>query len=419
MWILYQILFVISLLLSAPVLLVRRGSHYLSTLSGRLGRPGANPNRGALWLHAVSVGEVGVAATLAAALPEKDELLVTTITPTGQERARAQLGERGAVTYLPFDLGFAIRRFLNRYSPRALVLVEGDYWPLLLRHVGRRQLPIVVVNGRVGDRSYRRLRRLRPFLSPLYSRVQAFAMQTDSDRERLISLGVPPDRVITAGNLKYETAEPAPHPELEQKLQSLAAGRALLIAGSTMRGEEDLVLSAFARANTSGGLFLVIAPRHPERWNEVADLLDGRDASWQRRSDLGAETRADVILLDSLGELAALYRIAQGAFIGGTLIPAGGHNPLEAARYGTPVVVGPSMDNFREIAAHFDGASAWARVTDESQLAETWGHWQQEPVSAEDLGNRGRALFDANRGSLARTMEIVGPVLDLPARDRS
>ena len=413
MWILYQILFVLSLLLSAPVLLLRRGSHYLATLAGRLGRPGETPNEGALWLHAVSVGEVGVAATLAEGISVSERLLITTITPTGQAQARRQLGVRGAITYLPFDLGFAIRRFLNRYSPRGLVLVEGDYWPLLLHHVGRRGIPVVVVNGRVGDRSFQRLRRLRPLLKPLFSQVKAFGMQTDADRERLISLGVPADRVQTTGNLKYETREPERNPQLEQQLRELAGDRTVLVAGSTMRGEEELVLGAFDDASAGGSLFLILAPRHPERWDEVAALLDTRGRPWLRRSGLANGAPADILLLDSLGELANLYRLAGGAFIGGTLVPTGGHNPLEAARFGTPVAVGPSMENFREIAEHFDAAAAWARVANPAALAAVWRQWSADPDIASEIGARGQALVDRNRGALRRTLAAIRGELDL------
>src|SRR3954468_20767023 len=200
-WIFYQLAAAIVLLAAGPFLLARRGGHYLPTLSGRLGRapgPGETPAPGALWLHAVSVGEVGVAATLARALPPEVPLLVTTVTPTGQERARAEFpgrAGRAEVAYLPFDLGFAVRRFFRRHQPAALVLVEGDYWPLLLREGRRRGLPVAVINGRVGDRSFRRMGRLRPPLGPLFAAVCRFGVQTADDRDRLVELGIDPGRV--------------------------------------------------------------------------------------------------------------------------------------------------------------------------------------------------------------------------------
>src|SRR6185295_12371825 len=235
LWGLYQLAAGAALVVAGPFLLLRRGGHYLPTLPGRLGRAaGPDGVRGALWLHAVSVGEVGVAATLARALPQTTPLLVTTVTPTGQERARAAFAGRAEVAYLPFDLGFAVRRFFRRHEPRALVLVEGDYWPLVLREARRRGLPIAVVNGRVGDRGFRRLRRL---LRPLFSGVERFGVQAGQDRDRLAALGLDSGRIAVTGNLKYESPEPARKPELEEALRDLAAGRPILLAGSTMPGE--------------------------------------------------------------------------------------------------------------------------------------------------------------------------------------
>ncbi|HVG08092.1 MAG TPA: 3-deoxy-D-manno-octulosonic acid transferase [Thermoanaerobaculia bacterium] len=425
---LYQLAAGAALLIGGPFLLARRGSHYLPTLSGRLGSsttsvmPRGGPG-GFVWIHAVSVGEVAVAATLIKALPPGLPLLVTTVTPTGQERARALFQDRAEIAYLPFDLGFAVRRFFDRFQPRALVLVEGDYWPLVLSEAKRRGLPVATVNGRVGDRSYGRMRKLRPLLGYLFSRVDRFGVQSAEDRERLVSLGVPAERVTVTGNLKYESPEPAVKPDLEERLRALAAGRPILLAGSTTPGEEEQVLDAFARLG--GRALLVIAPRHPERWDEVAALL-GPNAI--RRSAIGLipfplspalspvpgereSLRPDVVLLDSLGELAGLYRIAAGAFIGGTLAPKGGHNPLEPARFGVPVAAGPSMHNFRDMAERFDRAHAWRRVKDAEELAAVWGEWIEDPAAAREQGGRALQLLEENRGALGRTLEMLGPIL--------
>lgn len=436
MWLLYQAVLALALLVAAPVLLARRARHYLPTLAGRLGAaagggaelpPAARP----LWLHAVSVGEAAVAATVVRALPGELPLLVTTITPTGQERAEKTVGARAAVAYLPFDLGFAVGRFFRRYRPRALVLIEGDYWPLVLRAARRRGLPVVVVNGRVGDRSFRRMRRLRPLLGSLFDPVDRFGVQTVGDRERLIALGVPGERVTVTGNLKFEFAEPPANPELGRRIRALASGRPVLVAGSTMAGEEDLVLDAFAGLGSGGGgerALLVIAPRHPERFDEVARLVAERGAGCLRRSRLIGESCADrdsvsgarpaVLLLDSLGELAGLYRHAAAAFIGGTLVPTGGHNPIEAARFGVPVVAGPSMENFREIAAAFDRAGGWRRAADAGELGEVWRRWLDDPAAAREVGSRGAALVAENRGALARTLAVLGPLAAPPGEHR-
>ncbi|MEA2562987.1 MAG: 3-deoxy-D-manno-octulosonic-acid transferase [Acidobacteriota bacterium] len=411
---LYQLAAGAFLLIAGPFLLARRGSHYLPTLSGRLGSsttsvvPRGGPG-GFVWIHAVSVGEVAVAATLIKALPPGLPLLVTTVTPTGQERARALFRDRAEIAYLPFDLGFAVRRFFDRFQPRALVLVEGDYWPLVLSEARRRGLPVAVINGRVGDRSYGRMRRmgrLRPLLGYLFSRVDRFGVQSTEDRDRLVSLGVPAERITVTGNLKYESPEPAVKPDLEERLRALAAGRPILLAGSTTPGEEEQVLDAFSRLG--GRALLVIAPRHPERWDEVAALL-GPNAV--RRSAIPEGSKPDIVLLDSLGELAGLYRIAAGAFIGGTLAPKGGHNPLEPARFGVPVAVGPSMHNFRDMAERFDRAHAWRRVKDAEELAAVWGEWIADPGAAREQGGQALLLLEENRGALGRTLEMLEPVL--------
>lgn len=428
------------LLVSAPFLLLGRGAHYLPTVAGRLGGWGGEgePRRGGLWLHAVSVGEVAVASTLARGLPEvaaRPITVVTTVTPTGQERARAAFGGAASVAYLPFDLGVPVARFFRRFEPRALVLVEGDYWPLVLRAAARRDLPVAVVNGRVGDRSFRRMRRLRRLLGPLLGRVARFGMQTGDDAARLFELGVPAERVTVTGNLKYESPEPPALPALEATVRTLAADRPVLVAGSTMAGEEERVLDAFRAAGGGARALLVIAPRHPERWGEVAALLDrfagAGDLAWTRRSGLpapGEEAfpfgstgsagpgRIDVLLLDSLGELASLYRGAAGAFVGGTLVATGGHNPLEAARWGVPVAVGPSMENFREMADDFDRRGAWARAADADELGRVLRGWLDDPEAARALGARGRELVEANRGALARTLALLAPVLGAAER---
>jgi 3-deoxy-D-manno-octulosonic-acid transferase len=353
------------------------------------------------------VGEVGVAAALARALPPEIPLLVTTVTPTGQEQARKAFAGRAGVAYLPFDLGFAVRRFFRRHGPRALILVEGDYWPLVLREARRRGLPIAVVNGRVGDRGFRRMRRLRPLLGPLFAGVGRFGVQSGLDRDRLVALGVDPGRVTVTGNLKYEPTEPARKPELEAALTALAAGRPILLAGSTMAQEEAMVLDAFQAAGGGDKALLVLAPRHPERWNEVDALLLSRGENAVRRTALSAQGRPSVVLLDSLGELAGLYRLAAAAFIGGTLVPTGGHNPLEAARFGVPLAVGPSMHNFREMAEAFDRASAWRRVQDAAGLGAVWREWLEDRSSGRATGERALRLVEENRGALGRTVEML------------
>lgn len=432
-WLLYQLAIAIAMLVAAPVLLAGRGRHYLATLRGRLGFAeeslGQRPHpAGGVWVHAVSVGEVAVAATLIARLPEGLPLVVTTVTPTGQQRARTLFSDSSlrpaTVSYLPFDLGFAVARFLRRFDPALLILIEGDYWPLILESARRRGMPVAVVNGRVGERSSRRLRRF-PISSRrlFFAAVECFGVQTEEDRRRLVAGGADRERILVTGNLKFDSTPPAAKPRLEAAIQQLAGGRPILLAGSTMLGEDEILLDAFRRLGP-GRALLLIAPRHPERFDAVARLIRARSFSCQRRSEMEIRSMAtmdpiqptetsatDVVLLDTLGELASLYRIADIAFIGGTLAPTGGHNPLEPAHFAVPTVVGPSMENFREMAERFDDAVAWRRVEGADDLSKLWCRWLDHPDEARGVGQRAAELLKTNRGALDRTIALLAPCL--------
>lgn len=422
MWFLYQLLYGLALLILAPWMLLRRGLGTIRVAGSRLGRSREPGQRRSLWIHAVSVGEVGVAGTLIDALPSTQPIVLTTVTPTGQARARAQWSDRARIAYLPFDFGFALRRFMCKFDPIGLISVEGDRWPLMLRVLKQARLPVMVVNGRISDRTYRRMTRMRPLLAPLLRPIDLFALQSEHDRDRLLSLGVDEARIAVTGNLKFDSPAPTPQPELESEVRHLANGRPILVAGSTMAQEEEIVLAAFERAGGGQAALLVLAPRHPERWDEVAQLLQRTGLRFVRRSQGATAESPDVLLLDSLGELAALYRIARAAFVGGTLVPTGGHNPLEAMRFAVPVVVGPSMENFRDMAEQFDRAEAWRRVHDAAELGGVWKHWLDSEVAAREDGGRGREIVNSNRGALEKTIELLDPILhpiDTGARESS
>jgi 3-deoxy-D-manno-octulosonic-acid transferase len=321
------------------------------------------------------------------------------------------------VAYLPFDLGFAVRRFFERYRPGALVLVEGDYWPLVLTEARRRGVPVAVVNGRVGDRSFGRMTKLAPLARRLLMGADLLGVQDPEDRRRLIRLGVPGERVQVTGNIKYDAPEPVLSRELAALADGLSGGRRVLVAGSTMPGEEEQVLEAFEAAGGGERALLVLAPRHPERWQEVDRLLAAwcaaRGTGYVRRSVPASPYPAvfSVLLLDSLGELAGLYRLAAAAFVGGTLVDTGGHNPLEAARFGVPIAAGPSMRNFRDMAERFGRAGAWRRVANAAELGAAWREWLDDPEESARQGGRARALVQANRGALGRTLDLLAPIL--------
>lgn len=424
MWILYQLVVLVLLAVAAPVLLLKRWGHYAPTLRARLGFADEAPHGHPLWIHAVSVGEVEVARTLVRALHSAgtlvpQQIVVTTVTPTGQERARAALRDV-RVDYLPFELGFSIRRFFRRNRPERLVLVEGELWPLVLRHTTRRGCPIVMINGRISDRSFPRLRRLRPLLGPLLDPIRHFGVQAQQDRDRLLALGVDDHRITVTGNLKFDAGAPPTLPALEAAVRGLAGDRPILVAGSTMAGEDEAVLEALQQLSDIDPL-LVLAPRHPERFAEAADAAAARGFAVRRRStlDLGPdsstatpasmapETQCQVLVLDSLGELATAYSWATGAFVGGTLVPTGGHNPLEPARCGAPTCVGPSMENFREMEQAFDAAGAWHRVEDSDGLAEAWRRWIEQPDSAAAQSERARVLLQRNQGAVEKTLDLL------------
>lgn len=424
MWLLYQAAMLAALVLAGPLLLVKRGRHYLPTLYGRFGRSQHAPAAHPLWIHAVSVGEVEVAATFLRNLSSEDAHppLITTVTPTGQQRAQSLMGKTARVAYLPFELGFAQTAFLRRNSPACLVLVEGELWPLLQRNLKKRSIPIVMVNGRISDRSFRRLQvvqRIAPAaLRPLLDPVDHFGVQSAQDRDRLLALDVDSDRVSVTGNLKFDAAAPAALDELAELVRQQAGERDILVAGSTMAREEELVLDAYAQLCESDSAtppMLILAPRHPERFLEVEQLCLERQLACTRRSTLdpasstspATNAQPDILLLDTLGELASTYRWSKAAFVGGTLVPTGGHNPIEPARCGAPTVVGPSMENFKEIAAAFDAEKAWAQVDSAAGLAEVWRRWLEQPDQAEAVAQRATQLLESNTGATARSIELL------------
>jgi len=278
---------------------------------------------------------------------------------------------------------------------------------------------VAVLNARISDRSYGRMKRAgslyRRFLLDPLGRLGA---QSPQDEERLLSLGARKARTSLTGNLKFDTPEPVPVAGLEQALRDLAADRPILVAGSTMPGEEPIVIDAFERLDREA--LLVLAPRHPERFDEVWREVEARLLPAMRRSGIAAAGGAGppasppgIVLLDSLGELASIYRLAAAAFIGGTLVPTGGHNPIEAARFGVPVLVGPSMENFRRIARDLEAADGLTLAADGEALTEAWRRLLDHPAEAAGQGRRGLAIVDRNRGAVERSVELLNELVDL------
>lgn len=403
----------LDLLLVQPFLALARGGEYRRFLVGRMGGRTQPAGRGGLWIQAPAAGEIRLAASLLRTLPESLPVVITTYFGNGnsQRLAREAFGDRVALAYLPYPLEPALLRFRRHFAPRAYLQIESRGWPLLPASLHAPRIPLTLVNAYVAERQRRQLE--RPLLRPLLTRLSAVGAQSEEDRERLVELGVPRERVAVTGNLKFELPEPEPIPELETRLRSLAGGRPILVAGSVEPGDESLaVLEAFGDLGGGAHALLLLAPRGPKVAGEVETLARREGYETVRRTALPDSGRPDVVLLDSLGELARLYRLATAAFVGATLVPRGGHNPLEAARFGVPVAVGPSMQHFESIATLFDRAAAWRRVGDASELAAVWKSWLDDPAAARDVGERGSRLIEENRGALQRSLELLEPVLE-------
>lgn len=372
---------------------------------------------GRIWIHAVSVGEslsaVPLVRMLRSRRPEV-ELFFSTITLTGQEVAGRTLGStvQGRF-YFPFDLPWTCAAFLEEIRPDVVALLETEIWPNFIAACAARGIPVVVLNGRISERSFRGYARLRFLFGRVFRSVAAFSVQTAQDARRLVALGVDAGSVTVAGNMKFDAAAPADGPSAFRSwlLAAKEKGAAWIVAGSTHEGEDREVLRALKAARgCSPSVRLVLAPRHPERFEAVAALCGEEGLGVARRTRIGApgeESCAPVVLLDTMGELTAAYGAADIAFVGGSLVPKGGHNILEPARFGVPVVVGPHMENFREIADIFAGGDALVRVESGAALAETLARWAVAPAPFAAAGRRGRELVDAFRGAAERNAELV------------
>jgi 3-deoxy-D-manno-octulosonic-acid transferase len=418
----YSFFLAVAFALALPYYLWRdRGSgRYRRTFRERMGRLPAGlpaPSSPSVWVHAVSVGETLTARPLLRALRERfpdRPLFLSTTTVTGASVAQRDAGGADGVLFAPFDWPGPVRRVLGRLQPALLVLMETELWPNLIHEARRRGTRVAVVNGRLSPRSFARYRRVRRWLARVLGEVDAFLMQGDAHAQRMLALGAPGDRVRVAGNLKYDAvAEPLPPQELAALIPAGTPEAPLWIAGSTVAGEETLVLDALRRARAATpGLRLLLVPRHPERFAEAAALSERAGLKTRRRSALDAPwTDGDVLVLDTLGELPRLYALATVVFVGGSLVPAGGHNVLEAAVAGRPVIVGPHMDNFQEIADELAADGALLRADSADALGDLVASLIADPARAEEVGRRARAVVDRNRGAVQRTVEALAALV--------
>ena len=411
-----------------------RHNKYVGSFRQRLGSLPVSFNLdgdASIWVHAVSVGEVLAARPILSELRRQYptlRLFLSTTTRTGQELARRSVSDVDGVFYFPFDWTFAVRRTLDIVRPRMFLMVETEIWPNLLRECRRRGIHTVMINGRVSHRSFPRYRLVRPLFRRVLGDVDRFCVQGEETARRLVELGADRARITVTGSLKFDSlavaSRPGRGPERVLRFFRVSPHRPVLMAGSTQRGEEEAVIRAFnrIRATTSGsGALLVIAARHPERFGEVERLCRHEGLATIRRSELriDAEPRADTVILDTIGELAHLYQIATVVFVGGSLVPAGGHNILEPAAFGKPIVFGPHMENFAEIAETFLAYDAAIQVRSERELEQTLAALMSDPVRRARLGAAARALIDSNRGARDKTMAVIAEVLPPGERPRA
>jgi len=444
MYIVYSLLLGFLALISLPwwLLQMARLGKYRAGFRERLGlvpsrlQNGGLGHAGCIWIHAVSVGEVLAVSQLVGELTKADpsrHVFVSTTTATGQALARQRFGET-RVFYMPLDFTFAIRPYLRALRPSVLILAETEFWPNLLHSAHRHGAPVAVVNARISDRSFPRYCRFREFFSRVLSNVDLFLAQTDEDARRLRAIGAPEARVAVSGNLKFDIRLSSGSAITEDLRRAIATGVGLkdapvIVCGSTTEGEEEYVLAAFRQVlQEFPAAVMILAPRHPERFEKVAGLIAASGISFVRRStwnrqDTTAALKGSIFLLDSVGELASVYALAGVAFVGGSLVPLGGHNILEPAQHGVAVLTGPHTFNFREIvriftepekasekkAAKAEGPGLLVVTTE--NLGSVICELLRNPRERERLGRRARELFLENTGATKKTLAALEPLL--------
>ncbi|MFZ0135648.1 MAG: 3-deoxy-D-manno-octulosonic acid transferase [Candidatus Sulfotelmatobacter sp.] len=422
---LYSVVLAVAMLVSLPYWLFQMARHgkYSKGLAERLGRLPSRlqlprEQELAIWVHAVSVGEVlavaGLVEELRQRFPQR-RIFISTTTDSGQALARKRFGDAN-VFYFPMDFAFAIRPYLRALRPRMVVIAETEFWPNFLRLAHASGARVAVVNARISDRSFSSYRRFRGFLRRVLANVDLFLAQTPEDASRLRDIGAAPERVRVTGNLKFDIPAPAPPAIVESVRKSIAATGVgpVLVCGSTVEGEESLLLKAFENLLVQHPrAVMILAPRHPERFAAVAALLEQMSIRFLRRSLWNGEPlTSGVLLLDTIGELAALYALADIAFVGGSLVPRGGHNIIEPAQHGVATVVGNHTENFRDIVSLFESRDA-VRIVGLAELPLVFLELLANDEERRTLGQRAAETMRSQIGATART---AGELQELLAR---
>ena len=416
---LYNLLSYLALIPYAGLFLFRSVSNpaYRRNLGQRFGF-GFPRIRESIWLHAVSVGEVQAALPLVRALRRRYpdvRLLVTTVTPTGAARVRAVFGDDVEHSYIPFEFPYAIKRFFRAVNPQAALIMETEIWPNLYRACGVRRIPLVLVSARISPRSVPGYARMLPMIRETLSHGIIIAAQSQSDADRFLALGADPARTTVMGNIKFDVELPEGTRAAGVRLRQETIGdRLVWIAASTHRGEEQQVLDAHRTLLVRHPeLLLILVPRHPERFAEVQKLVEKSGFEMISRTDGSPCDHATQVLLgDTMGEMPLFFAASDIAFIAGSLVPIGGHNLLEPAAQGLPVITGPYNSNAQGIADLFVELDACRRVADWQELATVVGECLENPRAAQRLGMNALALLEQNRGALARLLSLLDPLLD-------
>src|SRR5438105_2069563 len=417
MFLVYEGLLYLVFLLALPFFLLTgllRGK-YLSNFTERAGfyRSPAAPHD--LWVHAVSVGETLAARPILDQVllrRPKTSIVFTTTTITGQAQAR-RLFPEATITYFPFDFSSSVRRFLDHHRPRVFATMETEIWPNVTRLSRAAGLRLILANGRLSDRSFPRYRLLRPIVARILRQYDRVLAREETDRKRFIAIGAPADRVELTGNVKFDFAPDNQPLPIGPQLATLIASRPVLILGSTVEGEDEAILPEIEVFVQERNAFLIVAPRRPERFEIVAGLLATTSLNFVRRSEISVGDRrpANVLLLDTIGELSRVYRYGTVAFVGGSLVHSGGHNPIEPAAAGIPVCFGPHMSNFREIASTFLQNDAAVEVRSPEALVEFAQRMFDDRTARQELGDRARRTVERNRGAAMRTAERIVELL--------
>jgi len=393
-----------------------RDPAYRDRVGERLGLGPRDIEPAGVWIHAVSVGEVQAAAVLIRKLlqlyPER-RIVVTTGTPTGAERVRSLFGERVRHVYLPYDLPGAVRRFLDRVRPRIAIVMETEVWPNLFRESARRDIPIVIASARLSQKSVRGYRRLASLFKSALAQNIHIAAQTPTDADRFVAIGANPRATSVTGNIKFDIEIADAIKAQGRALRAQFGDRPVWVAGSTHAVEEDDVLAAHERLlRTHPRALLVLAPRHPQRFDEIRAALRTKKIAFVMRSS-GAmpSSSTTVLLLDTLGELVTLYAAADVAFVGGSLVPIGGHNLLEPAALGMPVITGPHTHNAPDIARALLACGAAIEVSTREQLSQVLAELFSDVQHRRALGARALEFVAANRGALQRLLALIEPAL--------